>query len=289
MPHPPRNMHPKLESSSGTMIGQLLEATKRLVTQNVVATTRVQLIAKDLAPEVGRSVKSSFAPTRKQWKGGSSQRRKFDEKAWSSSSRSDNRGIVQRQQGRVFTLTKEGVGKDDATVVACTITLNDLNAFVLFDLGSTHSFVCSQFAAKLAKKPISLDCDLYVVTPLGASMSKLTVNSPPCHIITLTDSVMAGTHDWTVHVLSLNVKWSYLLCEGTICKTKFEVGQEDFNQIQGRGRRKRAGYLPVAGGKFLFCIFKALSGVLAKQGPKAWHVRVTFGYGFGVNCESGNS
>ena len=50
---------------------------------------RVQLIAKDYGPEVGKPIGSSSTPAKKQWKGGFPQKRKFDGKPWSSGNRGE--------------------------------------------------------------------------------------------------------------------------------------------------------------------------------------------------------
>ena len=50
------------------------------------------------------------------------------------------------------------------------ISIMGHTARVLFDPGTTHSFVFSIFASKLNKKSKSLEFQLIVSTPIGAEM-----------------------------------------------------------------------------------------------------------------------
>ena len=48
--------------------------------------------------------------------------------------------------------------------------MSDQEAYVLFDSGSTHTFVSSKFAETLSVKSKKLDFDLCVSTPTGSVM-----------------------------------------------------------------------------------------------------------------------
>ncbi|XP_075521471.1 uncharacterized protein LOC142554687 [Primulina tabacum] len=53
-----------------------------------------------------------------------------------------------KTNARVYTITQEEADNTNE-VVACTILLNDIPAYTLFDCGATHSFVSKRFAKKL--------------------------------------------------------------------------------------------------------------------------------------------
>jgi len=83
-----------------------------------------------------------------------------------TASGSNRGGKRLRAGGRVFSL--EGEEAEDPTVtVSGTLLIKHLYAHVLFDSGSTHSFVNPIFAKKLASRPDEMDVQLYVTTPLG--------------------------------------------------------------------------------------------------------------------------
>ncbi|XP_028090065.1 uncharacterized protein LOC114290385 [Camellia sinensis] len=73
------------------------------------------------------------------------------------------------RQGRVFTLVPGGL-QNAATVVSSIITVHGYSAYVLFDSGSTHSFVSKMFVRNLDKTVELLPYVLCVSTPLGNSM-----------------------------------------------------------------------------------------------------------------------
>lgn len=56
-------------------------------------------------------------------------------------------------------------------MVACIIRLFSHDARVLFNLGSTHSFITEYFARHADCLPSTLDFDLAISTPLGKTMS----------------------------------------------------------------------------------------------------------------------
>ena len=55
----------------------------------------------------------------------------------------------------------------DPNVVEGTLSVSDQEAYVLFDSGSTHTFVSSKFAKTLSVKSEKLDFELCVSTPTG--------------------------------------------------------------------------------------------------------------------------
>ncbi|XP_028095186.1 uncharacterized protein LOC114295189 [Camellia sinensis] len=73
------------------------------------------------------------------------------------------------RQGRVFALVPRDV-QNAATVVSGTFMVHDHSACVLFDSGSTNSFVSKLFAPNLDKPEEVLSYMLYVSSPLGDSM-----------------------------------------------------------------------------------------------------------------------
>ena len=69
-------------------------------------------------------------------------------------------------QGRVFALIEQDaqVAPD---VVSSTLNVCSKAAHVLFDSGSSHSFVSLAFVDMLHMSPKLLDCELWVSTPSG--------------------------------------------------------------------------------------------------------------------------
>ncbi|XP_057480443.1 uncharacterized protein LOC130767567 [Actinidia eriantha] len=87
---------------------------------------------------------------------------------------SGNRGgnVNNQRQGRTFALTP-GDARNTEDVVAGILMICSLSAYVLFDTGSSHTFVSTQFASRLNRKPEPLGYDLVVSQP----MTKRTVCS----------------------------------------------------------------------------------------------------------------
>ncbi|XP_038972361.1 uncharacterized protein LOC120104745 [Phoenix dactylifera] len=73
----------------------------------------------------------------------------------------------QKQKGtaRVFALTQQDVSASES-VVTGTIPINTVDTSILFDSGSTHSFVSIKFSSSLYCIPEKLVEPLYVATPL---------------------------------------------------------------------------------------------------------------------------
>jgi hypothetical protein len=71
--------------------------------------------------------------------------------------------------GRVFALTKQDA-ETSPSVVSGTLVITNQHAQVLFDSGSTHSFISHGFARRLNIIPETLDFELSVDTPSGHVM-----------------------------------------------------------------------------------------------------------------------
>ena len=67
-------------------------------------------------------------------------------------------------QGRVFVLTEQDA-QAAPDVVSGTLNVCSKAAHVLFDSGSSHSFVSLAFVDMLHMSPKLLDCELWVSTP----------------------------------------------------------------------------------------------------------------------------
>ncbi|XP_058220084.1 uncharacterized protein LOC131330491 [Rhododendron vialii] len=76
-------------------------------------------------------------------------------------------GTNQKQE-KAFALTPRDP-RNTESVVAGTILICSTPAYVLFDSGSTHSFIASQFALKLSKSPEPLAYELLVSASLNSS------------------------------------------------------------------------------------------------------------------------
>ena len=74
-----------------------------------------------------------------------------------------------KAQGRVFAHTPQDVQASD-TVVTAILPLFSNFAKILFDSGSTHSFISSRYAKLCDKKPGLMDYDLSVAKPIGDSL-----------------------------------------------------------------------------------------------------------------------
>ena len=72
-------------------------------------------------------------------------------------------------QGRVFALTEQDA-QAATEVVSGTLNICSKAAHVLFDSGSSHSFISLAFAHILHMSPELLDCELRVSTPSGVML-----------------------------------------------------------------------------------------------------------------------
>ncbi|KAL0448683.1 UNVERIFIED_CONTAM: Transposon Ty3-G Gag-Pol polyprotein [Sesamum latifolium] len=66
-------------------------------------------------------------------------------------------------------------------VVTCTITVDNLQAYALFDCGATHSFISKKFAKHLNRAQVSLDEPYRVATP-GNTVLVTNLVYPNCEI-----------------------------------------------------------------------------------------------------------
>jgi hypothetical protein len=84
---------------------------------------------------------------------------------------------VKRVQGRVYALTTQDAQATD-TVVTGILPLFSTPARVLFDPGSTHSFISCGFVRNIVRSPEPLEYELSVSTPLGDTLvSNLVLKS----------------------------------------------------------------------------------------------------------------
>uniref|UniRef100_A0A2N9EEP8 RNA-directed DNA polymerase n=1 Tax=Fagus sylvatica TaxID=28930 RepID=A0A2N9EEP8_FAGSY len=113
---------------------------------------------------------------------------------------------VKKVQGRVYALTTQDAQATD-TVVTGILPLFSTPARVLFDPGSTHSFISCGFVRNIARSPEPLEYELSVSTPLGDTlMSNLVLKS--CMFCIegrelSADLVLLGMHDFDV-ILGMN-------------------------------------------------------------------------------------
>ncbi|XP_057502685.1 uncharacterized protein LOC130786392 [Actinidia eriantha] len=79
-----------------------------------------------------------------------------------------------QRQGQAFALMP-GDSRNDEIVVAGNILICSLPAYVLFDTGSSHTFVSTKFASRLNKKPEPLGYELVVSQPTNKGMVCSTI------------------------------------------------------------------------------------------------------------------
>ncbi|XP_038989923.1 uncharacterized protein LOC120113180 [Phoenix dactylifera] len=124
----------------------------------------------------------------------------------------------QRQKGgaRVFALTQQDTSACDE-VVAGMIPINTIDAYVLFDSGSTHSFISSKFSTSLNRIPDKLDEPLYVATPLKKTVVVDSVFKNRIIQIgdreLIADLIQLDIHDFDV-ILGMNWLSEYHACWG---------------------------------------------------------------------------
>ncbi|GFS33303.1 hypothetical protein Acr_00g0027690 [Actinidia rufa] len=79
-----------------------------------------------------------------------------------------------QRQGQVFALMPSDA-RNDEIVVASNILICSLLAYVLFDTGSSHTFVSTKFASRLNKKPELLSYELVVSQPTNKGIIYLII------------------------------------------------------------------------------------------------------------------
>ena len=84
-------------------------------------------------------------------------------------------------QGRVYAMARREA-HDAPGVVTGTVSLCDHAAYALFDLGSSHSFVSDQFVELIGLKPVMLEVQLCVTTPLKDKIC-ISLRCPNCEIV----------------------------------------------------------------------------------------------------------
>jgi hypothetical protein len=116
-----------------------------------------------------------------------------------NSSRGRPRAQNDRTLGRVFHLTQEEV-RAASDVVAGTLLMNNFNVHVLFDPGSTHSFIAKRIVTKLRKGVEIIEKGFVIGTPMG--------NMIETNIVYVDVGVSLGCKDTT----NLLVDSKLLLC-----------------------------------------------------------------------------
>ena len=71
-----------------------------------------------------------------------------------------------RGQARVYAITQQDA-ETSHTAVTGTLSVEGIVAHVLFDTGSTHSFLSPGMAERLGVEPRRLEVSLLVTSPLG--------------------------------------------------------------------------------------------------------------------------
>ena len=100
-------------------------------------------------------------------------------------------------QARVFTTTQEEA-LASPKVVTGMLTIFDRDAYVLFDLGATHSFVSHPFALHAKVKSSPLDANMIVSNPLG--------NSKICEKVYKDCIVKIGEHELLANLVPLELQ-----------------------------------------------------------------------------------
>ncbi|XP_073051286.1 uncharacterized protein [Primulina eburnea] len=88
---------------------------------------------------------------------------------WSDTNATPNKPKENKTNARMFAITQEEA--DDANdVVAGTIIINKISAYVLFDCGATHSFISKRFTKKLGLIPEILVEPFRIATPTSKTI-----------------------------------------------------------------------------------------------------------------------
>ncbi|XP_073275402.1 uncharacterized protein [Primulina huaijiensis] len=85
-----------------------------------------------------------------------------------------NKPKEDKANARVYALTQEEADNSN-DVVAGTIQINNMPAYVLFDCGATHSFMSKRFSKKLGIKPDNLEEPYRVATPANRVLETRTL------------------------------------------------------------------------------------------------------------------
>ncbi|XP_073271009.1 uncharacterized protein [Primulina huaijiensis] len=85
-----------------------------------------------------------------------------------------NKSKENKPNARVYAITQEEADNSN-DVVAGTILINNIPAYVLFDCGATHSFMSKRFAKKLGAKSDNLEEPYRVATPANRILKTRTL------------------------------------------------------------------------------------------------------------------
>ena len=74
------------------------------------------------------------------------------------------------EQGTVYAATADEA-VEDAAVITGTLPIHSIPAIVLFDSGSTHTFLAQVFVDRVGLEVVDLGFDLRVSTPAGVALT----------------------------------------------------------------------------------------------------------------------
>ncbi|XP_042465920.1 uncharacterized protein LOC122048417 [Zingiber officinale] len=114
----------------------------------------------------------------------------------SNSAAVQNKPKENKPNARVFAMTQEDV--DNASdMVAGTILINKMTAYVLFDCGATHSYISKRFTMKLGLRAEILSEPYRVATPTNKAIET--------HKLHRSYHVSIGNHIFKVDLIQLNM------------------------------------------------------------------------------------
>ncbi|XP_073286357.1 uncharacterized protein [Primulina huaijiensis] len=107
-----------------------------------------------------------------------------------------NKPKENKPNARVYALTQEETDNSN-DVVAGTMLINKIHAYVLFDCDTTHSFMSKRFAKKLGTKHDNLEEPYRVATPANRTLETRTLHWDI--------SVLIENHNFKANVIQLNM------------------------------------------------------------------------------------
>ncbi|XP_075507418.1 uncharacterized protein LOC142544243 [Primulina tabacum] len=115
---------------------------------------------------------------------------------WSNTNATPNKPKENKTNARMFAITQEEV--DEANdVVAGTIIINKISAYVLFNCGATHSFISKRFTKKLGLIPEILVEPFRIATPTSKTIET--------HKIHRNCIVYINTHTFNAELIQVNM------------------------------------------------------------------------------------
>ncbi|XP_073025133.1 uncharacterized protein [Primulina eburnea] len=143
-----------------------------------------------------------------------------------------------RVQGRIFSLTKEGVNPD-TSVISGTILISGHVALTLIDTGATHSFMSEIFMRSLGIAPIFETLQFTIMLPSGDVIcSTSVVRACPIQVnerILFADLIVIPMIEFDV-ILGMDWLSSYRAVIDCVEKTvRFSTEEGDSNVFKGSG------------------------------------------------------